>query len=69
MIMNTNAEQGVIMNVVVGVVGALIGGLIMSAFGYGGVTGFNIYSFLVALLGSLILIAIVKLIRPATHRH
>lgn len=63
MFMGTNAQQGLILNVIVGVVGALLGGWIMSAFNGSGVTGFNFYSFLVALLGSCILLALLKLFR------
>lgn len=54
---------GVIIDIVIGVVGAVIGGWIMSSFGSGGVTGFNLYSFVVALLGAVVLIAIVKALR------
>lgn len=63
MIMNTNAQQGAILNIIVGIVGAIIGGWVMSYFGETSVTGFNFYSFLVALLGACILIGIVKLLR------
>jgi uncharacterized membrane protein YeaQ/YmgE (transglycosylase-associated protein family) len=63
MIMKTNAQQGIILNIIVGIIGAVLGGLIMGFFGYGGVGGFNLYSFLVALVGSIILIWIVKAIR------
>lgn len=63
LIMKTNAEQGAVLNIVIGVVGAVIGGLLMSAFGESGVGGFNLYSFLVALLGACILLAIVKAVR------
>lgn len=63
MIMKTNAEQGVIANVVVGVVGALIGGFVFSLLGGSGVNGFNIYSLLVAVVGSVILLAILKAFR------
>ena len=62
-IMNTDAQQGAFMNIVVGIVGALIGGYIMSLLGKSGVSGFNLYSFLVALLGAVVLIAIVKMLR------
>lgn len=65
LIMHTDAAQGTILNIVVGIVGALIGGWIMSSIGKYGVTGFNIYSFLVALLGSIVLIGIIKLLRKA----
>ena len=54
---------GVIIDIVIGVVGAVIGGWLMSFFGSGGVTGFNFYSFLVAILGAVVLIAIVKALR------
>ena len=53
---------GLLTNIIVGVVGALLGGWIMSFFGKTGITGFNIYSFLVALLGAVILIIIVRAI-------
>lgn len=63
MIMKTDAEQGIILNVIVGVVGAVIGGWLMSLFGSGGISGFNLYSFVVALIGAVVLIAIVKALR------
>lgn len=62
-IMNTDAEQGALMNIIVGIVGAVIGGWIMSFFGQRSVTGFDIYSFLVALLGAVVLTAIFRAIR------
>lgn len=63
LIMKTDAQQGIILNIVVGIVGAVIGGFIMSLLGEGGVGGFNLYSFLVALLGAVVLIWVVKAIR------
>lgn len=57
--------HGVLWDVVVGIIGAIIGGWIMSAIGQTGITGFNIYSFLVALLGAIILIAVVRMFRTA----
>lgn len=62
-IMKTNAQQGIILNVIVGIIGAAFGGIIMSFFGQHGMSGFNLYSFLVALLGSVVLLAIVKTVR------
>lgn len=62
-IMNTDAEQGAGLNIIVGIVGAVIGGWIMSFFGQTPVTGFDLYSFLVALLGAIILIALVRAVR------
>lgn len=63
MLMGTDGQQGAVLNIVVGIVGAVIGGFIMSQFGATGVSGFNLYSFVVALLGAMVLIWIVKLIR------
>lgn len=61
-IMKTDASQGIILNVVVGTVGAVLGGWIMNALGQSGASGFNLYSFLVALLGAVVLIAVAKAI-------
>lgn len=55
-------SDGLIINIILGIIGAVLGGWIMSILGAGGVTGFNIYSFLVAILGAIILIAIVEAI-------
>ena len=60
-IMKTN--DGVIVDIVIGIVGAVLGGWIMGFFGQNGVSGFNLYSFIVALIGAVVLIAIVKAIR------
>jgi len=57
------SRGGLLVDIVVGIVGAVIGGFIMSLFGDNGVSGFTLYSFLVALLGACILIAIVKALR------
>lgn len=59
-IMKTDAQQGAVANILVGIAGALIGGFIFSLFGGGGVSGFNIGSLLVALVGAIVLIAILK---------
>ena len=59
--MGTN--EGLLMDIVLGIVGAILGGWVMSFFGEGGVTGFNLYSFIVAVLGAIILIGLVKAIR------
>lgn len=59
MIMGTNAEQGLLTDIIVGIIGAFIGGWLASYFGEAGITGFNLYSFVVAILGAVILIAIV----------
>lgn len=53
---------GLLWNIVVGIIGAMIGGFVMRFFNIGSVGGFNVYSFLVALLGACILIAIVRVL-------
>lgn len=63
LIMGTDDQQGIILNVVVGIIGAVLGGFIMNFFGESGVTGFNLYSFMVALVGAVVLLAIVKFMR------
>ncbi|NLA42885.1 GlsB/YeaQ/YmgE family stress response membrane protein [Candidatus Saccharibacteria bacterium] len=63
-IMKTNEKQGALANVVVGVIGAMIGGWVMSLVGNRpDVMSFSIGSFLVALLGAVILLAILKVAR------
>lgn len=61
-IMGTNKQMGIIANVLVGVAGAFIGGFIMNYFSKAGITGFDLRSFGVALLSSVILLAIFKVI-------
>ena len=46
--------SGLVMDIVLGVVGALVGGFVFSLFGAVGVTGFNIYSMLVATVGAVV---------------
>lgn len=60
MIAGTNAQMGAIANILVGIAGAFIGGFIAQAFGAGGITGFNLTSFITALLGAVILLFIVR---------
>lgn len=63
-IMKTNAQQGAMGNIIVGIIGAFIGGFVVSIFSNGdGISGFNIPSLLTAILGAVILLAIVKSVR------
>jgi len=67
LIMRTDAQQGILLNIVVGIVGAFVGGLIFS----GGTINnapLNVYSFLVSLVGAVILLAIVNLFRRGSLR-
>lgn len=63
-IMGRNAQMGALANIVVGIVGALIGGFLMTnVFGAPGVTGFNLTSLIVAILGAIVLLFLVGLVR------
>jgi uncharacterized membrane protein YeaQ/YmgE (transglycosylase-associated protein family) len=48
--------QGFWLNMVLGIVGAIVGGFLFSLFGASGVTGFNIYSMIVAIVGSVVVL-------------
>lgn len=66
LIMRTDAQQGILLNIVVGIVGAFIGGLIFSR---GDINdGLTVTSFLVSLVGAVILLAIVNLVRRGSVR-
>jgi uncharacterized membrane protein YeaQ/YmgE (transglycosylase-associated protein family) len=65
LIMRTDASMGAGANIIVGIIGALIGGFIMNALVGQGVTGFNIYSLLVAIGGAVILLFLVRVFRRA----
>lgn len=63
-IMKTNEQMGAFANITVGIVGAFIGGFVISFLtGTDFNEGFNLPSLLVAIMGSVILIGIIKLIR------
>ena len=61
MIIGTNARMGVMANVIVGMLGSVIGGWIFNYFGNYGITGFNLYSFGVALVGACVLLLVAKI--------
>ena len=67
MIMRTDAQQGILLNIVVGIVGAFIGGLILSGGSINNAP-LTLTSFIVSLLGAIILLAIVNLVRRGRVR-
>ncbi|HEX7259613.1 MAG TPA: GlsB/YeaQ/YmgE family stress response membrane protein [Candidatus Saccharimonadia bacterium] len=67
-IMRTDQEQGAVGNVIVGIIGAILGGYLMQALGASGTTGFNFYSLIVAILGAVVLLAIVNMFRRGSMR-
>ena len=67
MIMRTDAQQGIFLNIIVGIVGAFIGGLILSG-GSINSAPLTLTSFIVSLLGAIVLLAIVNLVRRGSVR-
>lgn len=68
MIAGTNERQGLLGNIVVGIIGGLLGGFIVSLFGAEGITGFNIWSFVVAVLGAVVALWLWKSLRGGGER-
>ena len=71
MIMRTDGQQGIFLNIVVGIVGAMIGGYFVSPFLGGSpiTTGaFDLKSLVISLLGAIILLAIINLFRRGSVR-
>ncbi|MFE3289458.1 GlsB/YeaQ/YmgE family stress response membrane protein [Rhodococcus sp. NPDC059234] len=62
-VMGTDEQQGIFMNIVVGVVGGLLGGFLLRLFGVNVSEGGWIFSFLTCLLGAVILLFVVKKVR------
>lgn len=62
-VMRNNGEQGILGNVIVGIIGALIGGFLVQMLGGEGMSGFNLYSLLVATGGAILLLAVMRSVR------
>ena len=72
MVMRTDAQQGALLNIVVGIVGAFLGGFIFSLLGIGGSTindsNFSIGALVVSFIGAVVLLGIVNLFRRGNVR-
>jgi len=66
MVMRTDAQQGIFLNIVVGIVGAFIGGLLFGGSINDG--AINPTTFVISLLGAIILLAVVNLVRRGAMR-
>jgi uncharacterized membrane protein YeaQ/YmgE (transglycosylase-associated protein family) len=55
--------EGIVMDVVLGIVGALVGGWAFSLIGHAGVTGFNLYSMFVSVIGAVVVLLIYHAVR------
>ena len=62
LIMPGDDPGGFIVTILLGIVGAFIGGFVVNLFGGAGVTGFNIWSIVVATIGAIILLAIYRVV-------
>lgn len=61
-----NHTMGLLANVAVGIIGAIVGGAIAGMIGLEGVSGFNFSSFAIAMAGSILLIAVINLFERGT---
>jgi uncharacterized membrane protein YeaQ/YmgE (transglycosylase-associated protein family) len=66
-IVNKSGE-GMILDIILGIVGAVVGGFLFQTFGMAGVTGVNLYSILVAVVGAIVFLVIYHaLFRPGAR--
>lgn len=67
LVMKTNRQQGLLMDIIVGVIGGFVGGFVLDLLGVSaGVTGINLVSILVALIGAVIFLAVLRLVTRRT---
>jgi len=57
--------EGMVVDIILGVIGAFVGGWLFSIFGAGGVSGLNLYSLLVAVVGAIVVLVVYHAIRRA----
>ncbi len=62
-IMKTDSNQGTLSDIIMGVVGSVVGGFLMNLFGQSGITGFNLYSLVVAVIGAVVVIYLGRMMR------
>lgn len=62
-ITKNNAQMGIIANIIVGIIGAFVGSFLLGLLGVAGMSGFNVYTFFVALGGAIVLLFLFSMIR------
>jgi uncharacterized membrane protein YeaQ/YmgE (transglycosylase-associated protein family) len=62
-----HSRLGLVLDIIVGIIGAFIGGFLLNAVGVSGVTGFNIWSIVVAFIGAVVLLAALRLFSNREH--
>jgi len=60
---HNNARMGILSNIIVGVIGAFVGSFLLNLIGIKGMSGFNVYTFLVATGGAVVLLFLFNMIR------
>ncbi|MCA9916641.1 MAG: GlsB/YeaQ/YmgE family stress response membrane protein [Anaerolineales bacterium] len=65
MIMKRDAQMGAMANIIVGIVGAVLGGFLFNAVGVTGDTGFNLWTLFVATVGAVVLLFLIGVVRRA----
>lgn len=62
-IMPGDDPGGFIVTILIGIAGAVVGGFISTALGFGSITGFNFGSFVIAILGAIVLLAVYRAVK------
>lgn len=63
LVMKTDYSQGTVTDIVMGIIGAVVGGFLMGFIGQPGITGFNLYSLIVAVIGAAVVIYLGRMLR------
>lgn len=65
MIMHRDGQMGAVANIVVGIIGAVVGGFLFNLVGLAGDTGFNLWTLLVSVIGAVVLLALIGMVNRA----